>query len=107
MTALFERLAKFFSTSAFRLAVMAVALFLVLAAMLAGVLFWQTNKVLTEQVLTVLRAESDVLKAEAASGKARDPSIASISPTTGTVTARITNRMVPRARTLALTKMDS
>ncbi len=69
MTALFERLAKVFSTSAFRLALIAVALFLVLAALLAGILFWQTNKVLTEQVLTVLRAESDVLKGEAASGQ--------------------------------------
>ncbi len=69
MTALFERLAKVFSTSAFILAAMAVALFLVLAAMLAGALFWQTNKVLTGQVLTVLRAESDVLQVEAASGR--------------------------------------
>ena len=67
--ALLSRLAKVFSTTAFRLAATSVGLFLLFAAGLAGVLFWQSNKLLTDQVMTSLRAETDFLKREAAKGK--------------------------------------
>lgn len=72
MTALFERLPKLLSTTAFRLAAAAVMLFLLAAALVSGLLFWQSNKILTEQVLAGLRAEAASLKAEAASGGVAD-----------------------------------
>ena len=68
MTALFERLAKAASTTAFRLSAAAVIVFLLAAAAISGFLFWQTNTVLTDQVLGQLRAESQLLKAENAGG---------------------------------------
>ena len=68
MTALFDRPRKVLSTTAFRLTAAAVALFLLAAAAIAGLLFWQSNKVLTGQVLTTLQAEAQILKAEAAGG---------------------------------------
>ncbi|MEQ1715965.1 MAG: ATP-binding protein [Hyphomicrobium sp.] len=68
MTALFERLAKVFKASVFRLVATAVVLFVLSAAMLAGILFWQSNKVLTEQVLVGVRADSEILQREAAKG---------------------------------------
>ncbi len=84
MTALFERLAKVFTTSAFRLAATAVALFLVCAGALAGILFWQSNLVLTEQVLASLRSESDFLKREAQKGRLTlQPTIAALSKPEG------------------------
>jgi signal transduction histidine kinase len=64
----FNRLRAVISTTAFRLAASTVAVFLVIAAALIGFLFWQTNQVLTDQVLTTLAAEADALRAEAASG---------------------------------------
>jgi signal transduction histidine kinase len=66
--ALFNRQRAVISTTAFRLAASTVAVFLVIAAVLIGFLFWQTNQVLTNQVLTTLAAEADALRAEAASG---------------------------------------
>ena len=68
MTALFERLPKVFATTAFRLAAAAVMLFLLAAALVSGLLFWQSNKILTDQVLASLNAEATALRAEAVSG---------------------------------------
>ena len=53
------------STTAFRLATGTVAIFLVIAGLLIGFLFWQTNQVLTGQVIATLTAEADSLRAEA------------------------------------------
>ena len=55
------------STTAFRLATGTVAIFLVIAGLLIGFLFWQTNQVLTGQVIATLTAEADSLRAEAQS----------------------------------------
>lgn len=68
MTDLFERLAKVFKASVFRLVATAVVVFVLLAAALAGLLFWQSNNVLTEQVLVGVRAEAEILRREAAKG---------------------------------------
>lgn len=68
MTDLFERLAKVFRASVFRLTATAVALFVLVAAALAGILFWQSNNVLTEQVLVGVRAEAELIRREAAKG---------------------------------------
>jgi signal transduction histidine kinase len=56
------------STSAFRAAAVAVAAYLVCAGVVVGLLLWQTNRILTEQVLVTLQAEADLLKAEAQAG---------------------------------------
>jgi len=69
VTDLFERLAKVFRASVFRLVTTAVAGFVLVAAALAGLLFWQSNNVLTEQVLVGVRAEAEILKREAAKGE--------------------------------------
>lgn len=45
-------------TQAFRLAAMSAAGFLVASALIVGLLFWQTNTVLTDHVVEELRAES-------------------------------------------------
>ncbi len=71
MTELFRRLNAMVSTTAFRLATGTVAFFLVIAAVLIGFLFWQTNQVLTEQVVATLNAEAEALKAEAKTGGQR------------------------------------
>ena len=68
MTDLFERLAKVFRASVFRLTATAVALFVLAAAALGAILFWQSNNVLTDQVLVGVRAEAEILKREAAKG---------------------------------------
>ena len=68
MTELYKRLTAMVSTTAFRLATGTVAIFLVIAALLLGILFWQTNSVLTDQVITTLTAEAEALRAEAQSG---------------------------------------
>lgn len=68
MTDLFERLAKVFRASVFRLVATALAAFVLVAAALAGLLFWQSNSVLTDQVLVGVRAEAEILKREAAKG---------------------------------------
>ncbi len=68
MTDLFERLSKVFRASVFRLTATALALFVLVAAALAGILFWQSNNVLTEQVLVGVRAEAELIRREAAKG---------------------------------------
>ena len=65
MTALARHPSGALGSTAFRLAAAGVALFVLAAAAIVGVLFWQTNKVLTEQVLATLGAEADVLSEEA------------------------------------------
>lgn len=64
MTALLERVAKAASTTAFGLSAAAVAFFLMAAAIIVGFLFWQTNNLLTNQVLGVLTAEARILSSE-------------------------------------------
>ena len=68
MTALSERLLKGVSTTAFRLSAVAVIALVLAAAVLAGILFRQTNTILTEQVLASLRTEAQLLKTEAQVG---------------------------------------
>jgi signal transduction histidine kinase len=68
VTALFDRLPKVFSTTAFRLAVGAVLLFVLAAMLITGLLFWQSNKALTSQVLSSLEYEARTLRTEAAAG---------------------------------------
>jgi signal transduction histidine kinase len=68
VTALSERIIKVFSTTAFRLTAAALIAFVIAAALLAGVLFRQTNTILTEQVLATLRAEAQVLRTDALGG---------------------------------------
>ncbi|MGL4394996.1 MAG: ATP-binding protein [Hyphomicrobium sp.] len=107
MTDLFDRIAHVFSTSAFRLAAAAVALFLVAAAALAGVLFWQSNRVLTDQVLLTLNSEARVLQGEAAGGvqalanavqalsRPEGPGLYFLADSTGTKIAGNLNRIPP------------
>ncbi len=64
MTALLDRIAKAASTTAFGLSALAVAFFLFAAAVVVGFLFWQTNKLFTDQVLATLTAESRILSSE-------------------------------------------
>jgi signal transduction histidine kinase len=66
--ALPDRLARAVSTTAFRVAATTVAAYLAFAGLVVGVLLWQTNRVLTSQVLSTLHAEAELLKAEAQSG---------------------------------------
>ncbi len=68
MTALLERMLKVASTTAFRLTAAAVVALLLAAAMITGLLFWQTNSILTDQVLASLRSEAQLLAADAKSG---------------------------------------
>lgn len=56
------------STTAFRTAAVAVAAYLVCASVVVGLLLWQTNRILTNQVLETLQAEADLLAAEARGG---------------------------------------
>jgi signal transduction histidine kinase len=56
------------STSAFRTAAVAVAAYLVCAGAVVGLLVWQTNRILTDQVLVTLGAEAELLRAEARTG---------------------------------------
>lgn len=65
MTELLRRFNAMVSSTAFRLASGTVALFLVIAALLIGFLFWQTNLVLTDQVITTITAEAEALQTEA------------------------------------------
>lgn len=65
MTALFELLRRSMATTAFRLAAASAAGFLIVAALIAGVLFWQTNKILTEHVISNLRLEASELARQA------------------------------------------
>jgi len=63
-----NRLRRVVSTTAFRAAAVAVAVYLVCAGVVVGLLLWQTNRVLTDQVLGTLGAEADLLRAEAQTG---------------------------------------
>ena len=57
------------TSTPFRLAALSIAGFLVIAASIVGFPFWQTNNVLTEQVVSSLRAEVQELRhIEAAAG---------------------------------------
>lgn len=61
--------ASAWTSTPFRLAALSIAAFLVTAAGIVGFLFWQTNELLTDQVLGSLRAEVQELRhIEAASG---------------------------------------
>ncbi|KAB2937487.1 MAG: HAMP domain-containing histidine kinase [Hyphomicrobium sp.] len=66
--ALPDRLARAVSTTAFRVAAVTVAVYLACAGLVVGLLLWQTNRVLTSQVLATLNAEAELLKAEAQEG---------------------------------------
>ncbi len=61
-------LARAISTTAFRAAAVAVVAYLVCAGVVVGLLLWQTNRILTNQVLETLQAEADLLSAEAQAG---------------------------------------
>lgn len=56
------------STTAFRAAAVAVVAYLLCAGIIVGLLLWQTNRILTYQVLETLQAEADLLAAEARAG---------------------------------------
>jgi signal transduction histidine kinase len=56
------------STSAFRAAAVAVAAYLICAGLVVGLLLWQTNRILTDQVLATLGSEAELLRAEAQLG---------------------------------------
>jgi len=66
--ALASPLTRAVSTSAFRAAAVAVAAYLVCAGLVIGLLLWQTNRILTEQVLSTLQSEAQLLEAEARGG---------------------------------------
>jgi signal transduction histidine kinase len=61
-------LGRALSTTAFRAAAVAVVAYLVCAGLIVGVLLWQTNRILTDQVLETLQAEAELLTAEAKAG---------------------------------------
>lgn len=62
--ALYDRLTSAASTTAFRWSAAAVAAFLLAAAAITGILFWQTNAILTDQVLAEIEAEAQLLRAQ-------------------------------------------
>jgi len=66
--ALPERLLRAISTTSFRVAAITVATYLAFAGLIVGLLLWQTNRVLTSQVLTTLDGEAQQLKTEAQAG---------------------------------------
>jgi signal transduction histidine kinase len=66
--ALHNSLGSVFSTAAFRLTAAILATFMVLAAIVAFLLFRQTNDVLSEQVIATLKAEAATLSREAEMG---------------------------------------
>lgn len=68
MTALSEKFGKVFSTTAFRLTAAAVVALILAAAVLTGLLFRQTNTILTDQVLGALRTEAQLLRTDALGG---------------------------------------
>lgn len=53
------------STQAFRLSALIASLFLLAATLVVGLLFWQTNDLLTDTVVRELRQEAESLKREA------------------------------------------
>lgn len=66
MTALSDRILRMMSTQAFGLAAASAAAFIAVAALIVGLLFWQTNTLLTDQVVDELRGEAAELAATAA-----------------------------------------
>ncbi len=62
MTALPDFIARTLGTTAFRLAATSMAAFLLGSAVVAALLFWQTNAVLTEQALQTIESEAAALK---------------------------------------------
>ena len=68
MTELSRRVGALLASSAFRIAAGAVGAFAVVSALIAGTLFWQTNQVLTDQVVVTLVAEAEALQKEARGG---------------------------------------
>lgn len=69
MTVLDRLGASAWTSTPFRLAAISIVAFLVTAAGIVGFLFWQTNSLLTDQVLSGLRAEVQELRhVEAAAG---------------------------------------
>lgn len=66
--ALPDRLSRAVSTTAFRVAAVTVTVYLVCAGVVVGMLLWQTNRILTSQVLATLRTEAQLLKTESQSG---------------------------------------
>ena len=68
MTALPNLLSRTMATTAFRLAAASAAGFILIATLIIGALFWQTNELLTEQVISGLRAEVAELTRDSASG---------------------------------------
>lgn len=67
MTALSDLILKTMATQAFRVAAASAAAFLVVATLIVGMLFWQTNTLLTDHVVDELRGEAAELSQEAAS----------------------------------------
>lgn len=65
MTALSDHVLRTMSTQAFRLAAASAAAFLIVAALIVGALFWQTNTLLTDHVVEELRGEAAELSHEA------------------------------------------
>jgi signal transduction histidine kinase len=66
VTALSDRILKTMATQAFRVAAASAAAFLVVATLIVGTLFWQTNTLLTDQVVDELREEAAGLSRESA-----------------------------------------
>lgn len=56
---LLKGLARAASTASFRVAAAAVAAFLAAGALITALLFWQTNSILTDQIIASLRAEAE------------------------------------------------
>jgi signal transduction histidine kinase len=66
VTALSDLILKAMATQAFRVAAASAAAFLVVATLIVGTLFWQTNTLLTDHVVDELREEATELSREAA-----------------------------------------
>lgn len=64
MTDLFDRAAKAVSTTTFRLSLASAVVFVLAGALLAAFLFWQTNRVLTEQAVSALTAQARLLQGD-------------------------------------------
>lgn len=108
MTALSERFWKVVSTTAFRLTAAAVVALILAAAVLTGLLFRQTNTILTDQVLAALRAEAQLLRTDALGGttaalaskvsalsRPDGPGLYYLTDSTGTKIAGNLNRLPP------------
>ena len=68
---LHNRLRLMVSTTAFRLGIGITAVFLIIAGSMIAILAWQTNAVLTDQVMTTLSAEAEALRSEARQGSSK------------------------------------